>query len=122
MLGRADSRHGTCVTMHRYPVDLYIVTKVGGVRHDEKDGWVRADEPAELKAQVHENFQCLRLKRWTRSTCEPARPGAPSIAKAFNALAQLRQGLIRHLGVSNVPGVQLTEAQAIAPVAAVQNL
>jgi aryl-alcohol dehydrogenase-like predicted oxidoreductase len=84
-------------------------------------GYTPTNQP-ELKAQVHEKFQRLGLKLWTRSTCEPARPGAPSIAKAFNALAQLRRGLIRHLGVSNVPDVRLSEAQVIAPVAAVQNL
>lgn len=49
-------------------------------------------------------------------------PGGEPIAERFAALAKLREeGLIRHLGVSNVDAAQLAEARAIAPVAAVQN-
>ncbi len=50
-------------------------------------------------------------------------PQAGSIAEAFTALAQLQQeGVIRHLGVSNVTAEQVTEARAIAPVVCVQNM
>lgn len=49
-------------------------------------------------------------------------PEAGSLAEQFETLAELRQqGLIRHLGVSNVTAEQLAEAQAIAPVVSVQN-
>jgi len=49
-------------------------------------------------------------------------PGGEPVAERFAALAKLRaDGLIRHLGVSNVDAAQLAEARAIAPVAAVQN-
>jgi aryl-alcohol dehydrogenase-like predicted oxidoreductase len=49
-------------------------------------------------------------------------PGGEPVAERFTALAKLREeGLIRHLGVSNVDAAQLAEARAIAPVAAVQN-
>ncbi|MGW2548222.1 aldo/keto reductase, partial [Kitasatospora sp. NPDC001574] len=52
----------------------------------------------------------------------PTGPGTESIAERFAVLAGLReQGLIRHLGVSNVDAAQLAEARAVAPVAAVQN-
>lgn len=51
-----------------------------------------------------------------------AAPGGESLAERFAVLAGLREeGLIRHLGVSNVDADQLAEARAIAPVAAVQN-
>jgi aryl-alcohol dehydrogenase-like predicted oxidoreductase len=51
------------------------------------------------------------------------RPTPGSIADPFTVLAELRQqGLIRHLGVSNVSAEQLTEAQSIAPVVCVQNV
>jgi aryl-alcohol dehydrogenase-like predicted oxidoreductase len=50
------------------------------------------------------------------------RPTPGSVAEPFTVLAELRQqGLIRHLGVSNVSTEQLTEAQSIAPVVCVQN-
>jgi pyridoxine 4-dehydrogenase len=74
---------------------------------------------------------------WRRTTCELGvdhldlaylrvggrnPPGGEPIAEQFAALAQLRdEGLIRHLGVSNIDTAQLAEARAIAPVAAVQN-
>ncbi|MFC5835320.1 aldo/keto reductase [Nonomuraea insulae] len=66
----------------------------------------------------------------TWSTCASARraprttrpPHGESLAERFEVLAALReQGLIRHLGVSNVDAAHLAEARTIAPVAAVQN-
>ena len=51
------------------------------------------------------------------------RPTPGSIADPFTVLSELsQQGLIRHLGVSNVSAEQLTEAQSIAPVVCVQNV
>jgi pyridoxine 4-dehydrogenase len=47
--------------LHPYPADLHIVTKVGA-RRDEKGGWIHAQEPADLKAQVRENLQHLGLE------------------------------------------------------------
>jgi aryl-alcohol dehydrogenase-like predicted oxidoreductase len=108
-----------------YPGDLHIVTKVGA-RRDARGGWLHARTPAELRAQVHDNLRHLGLDvldvvNMRTGGVEGPEPG--SIAEQFGALAELRQqGLIRHLGLSTVTAAQLAEAQAIAPVACVQNL
>ncbi|MFD4434222.1 oxidoreductase, partial [Nocardia sp. NPDC058497] len=108
-----------------YPADLRIVTKVG-VRRTATGGWMTALNPADLKAQVHDNLQHLGLDALDvvnlRTASFEADDAAP-IAEQFGALADLReQGLIRNLGLSGVTDAQLTEAQAIAPVVMVQNL
>jgi pyridoxine 4-dehydrogenase len=110
--------------LHPYPAELHIVTKVGA-RRDEAGGWIHANEPAELKVQVQENLEHLGLEALDVVNLRSGSiegPSQDSIAEQFGALSELReQGLIRHLGVSNVSDAQLTEAQSIAPVVTVQN-
>ena len=110
-----------------YPGDLHIVTKVGAVR-DEAGGWVHQRSPAGLREQVHANLDRLKLDALdvvnlrVGGGADGHSPVPGSIAEQFGALAELReQGLIRHLGLSTVDADQLAEAQAIAPVACVQN-
>jgi len=110
--------------LYPYPADLLIVTKVGA-RRGPDGSWHPSHEPADLRAQVHENLEHLGLDVLDvvnlRISAEGS--GEDSIAESFSTLADLRkQGLIRHLGVSGASGAQLTEAQAIAPVVTVQNL
>jgi pyridoxine 4-dehydrogenase len=111
--------------LHPYPEGLHIVTKVGA-RRDEKGGWIPSLDPADLKAQVHENLRHLGLETLDVVNLRTAAlegGGGDSVAEQFGALAELReQGLIRHLGLSGITDAQLTEAQAIAPVVTVQNL
>jgi aryl-alcohol dehydrogenase-like predicted oxidoreductase len=105
-----------------YPEDLVITTKVGpGV--DPEAGFYQATTAAQLRSQVEEN-----LRRLGRDYLDVVnlriikKPGEDSIADRFGALAELRdEGLIRHLGISNVRADHLDEAQAIAPVVCVQN-
>ncbi|MGH3587707.1 MAG: aldo/keto reductase family oxidoreductase [Pseudonocardia sp.] len=107
-----------------YPDDLHIVTKVGA-RRDESGGWPPARTPAELRAQVHDNLRALGLDALDVVNLRVGAVHGPeegSIAAEFETLADLqRQGLIRHLGLSNVTGAQLAQAQTIAPVVCVQN-
>ncbi|MFF3208739.1 oxidoreductase [Streptomyces sp. NPDC002962] len=111
--------------LHPYPDDLHIVTKVGA-RRDDKGAWIPSLAPADLKAQVHDNLRHLGLETLDVVNLRTAALEAGStdpLAEQFGALAELReQGLIRHLGLSGVSDMQLTEAQAIAPVVTVQNL
>ncbi|MFF3002479.1 oxidoreductase [Kitasatospora sp. NPDC057940] len=111
--------------LHPYPAGLHIVTKVGARRNETGD-WIPSQEPADLKAQVHDNLRHLGLEAMDvvnlRLDSVENISDAP-VAEQFGALADLRrQGLIRHLGISGVSDAQLTEAQAIAPVVTVQNL
>ncbi len=109
-----------------YPDDLVIVTKVGAFRGGDAS-WNPAHAPADLIKAVHDNLRNLgldvlhvvnlRVGRHRRG-----REGS-SIEEPFTALAELqRQGLIRHLGLSNVTSAQLAEARRIAPVVCVQNM
>jgi aryl-alcohol dehydrogenase-like predicted oxidoreductase len=109
-----------------YPADLVIVTKVGAVRGSDAS-WNPALRPAELVSAVHDNLKNLGVEaldvvnlRWIGDT---HRPSDAPISTQFEALAQLQsQGLIRHLGLSNVTAAQVDEARSIAPVVCVQNL
>jgi aryl-alcohol dehydrogenase-like predicted oxidoreductase len=110
-----------------YGDHMHIVTKVGVVR-DERGGWLSANSPESLRAQVHDNLRRLgldvldvvNLRTLAGIDDRVEVPGA--LVPQFEALAELQQqGLIRHLGLSTVSLDQLAEAQQIAPVVCVQN-
>ena len=111
--------------LHPYPEGLRIVTKVGSRRGGDAS-WNPDHTRQGLIDQVHENLDHLGvdvLDVVNLRIGPPERPVEGSLAEPFSVLAELRtQGLIRHLGISNVTDAQLTEAQAIAPVVTVQNL
>jgi pyridoxine 4-dehydrogenase len=108
-----------------YPDDLTIVTKIGARRGDDAS-WLPAFAPAELERAVHDNLRNLDVEaldvvnlRWMGDVHQPSEG---SIAREFTVLADLqRQGLIRHLGLSNVTSAQVKEARGIAAVVCVQN-
>ncbi len=112
--------------LHPYPDDLVLVTKVGA-RRTARGAWLPALSAQELTDAVHDNLDHLGIDqihavnlRMADATGGVLREG--SLAEQFEVLAGLQQqGLIRHLGVSNVGRDQLIEAQSIAPVACVQN-
>jgi pyridoxine 4-dehydrogenase len=111
-----------------YPENLVLVTKVGAVRGDDAS-WNLADSPDELRRAVEDNLANLGLDRLEvvnfRSMLGGGTGGPMegSIAEPFKALARMREeGLIRHLGVSNVTAAQVAQARGIAPVACVQNM
>ena len=111
--------------LHPYRDDLVIVTKVGAKRGDDAS-WIPAFSPADLKQGVQDNLRNLGVDRLDvvnlRVMGEIHGPSEGSIAAQFEVLAELQQqGLIRHLGLSNVTAAQIAEAEAIAPVVCVQN-
>ncbi|ROO90403.1 aryl-alcohol dehydrogenase-like predicted oxidoreductase [Actinocorallia herbida] len=110
--------------LHPYPQGLVIATKVGPLRDDRGLPLGQAG-PDGLRALVETDLADLGLDRLDLVYLRVGGmngPGGESIAARFEALAALREeGLIRHLGVSNVDAAQLAEARAIAPVASVQN-
>ena len=110
--------------LHPYPADLRIVTKVGARRGGD-GSWRPSLDPADLKAQVRENLAHLGVDALNVVNLRLSAhgTGAEPVAEPFGALAELqKEGLIRHLGLSEASDSQLTEAQAIAPVVTVQNL
>lgn len=111
--------------LYPYPKELVVVTKVGATRGSDAS-WNPAQSPTELTQAVHDNLRNLGVEALDvvnlRVMGDVHHPSEGSIAEQFSALADLqRQGLIRHLGLSNVTATQLAEAQAIAPVVCVQN-
>jgi len=111
--------------LHPYPEELVLVTKLGAKR--PADGsWQRATSPQELTAGVHDNLSNLGLEALDivnyRSMGSIHGPAEGSIAEQVTVLAELQsQGLIRHVGLSNVTPTQLAEAQAITKIVCVQN-
>jgi aryl-alcohol dehydrogenase-like predicted oxidoreductase len=107
-----------------YAADLVIATKVGPML--DADGVPSMEAtPDQIRGLVESDLRDLGLDRLDLVYLRVggmAPPGGASVADRVAALAELRaQGLIRHLGVSNVDAAQLAEARTVAPVAAVQN-
>ncbi|MET3509888.1 oxidoreductase [Plantibacter flavus] len=111
--------------LHPYPAELLIATKAGG-RRDAQGGWPAARKPDELKAQIDDNLETLGvdvLDLVHLRLGDANGPVSEPVTGAFETLVDLqRQGLIRHLGVSNATAEQVEEAQAIAPIVSVQNM
>lgn len=107
-----------------YPEDLVIATKVGPLLGADGMPSEQAT-PDRLRALVEADLRALGLDRLDLVYLRVGGmtgPGGESIAERFEVLAGLREeGLIRHLGVSNVDAGQFAEARSVAPVAAVQN-
>ena len=108
-----------------YPAHLTIVTKVGASRGPD-GSWNPAMSADELTRAVHANLRNLRLEALDvvnlRVMGDVHAPSEGSIAAQFAVLADLqRQGLIRHLGLSNATARQVAEARGIAEVVCVQN-
>ena len=110
--------------LHPYPDGLVIVTKVGARRGEDKS-WVHALTRQELIDGVHDNLRNLGLEMLDVVNLRVGgitEPSDGSIEEPLTVLAELkRQGLIRHIGVSNVTSGQLAEAQTITEIVCVQN-
>jgi len=111
--------------LHPYPDGLVIVTKVGARRGEDKS-WIHALARQELIDGVHDNLRNLGLDALDVVNLRVGGimgPSDGSIEEPLTVLAELkRQGLIRHLGLSNVSPKQLAEAQAITEIVCIQNL
>jgi pyridoxine 4-dehydrogenase len=110
--------------LHPYPEGLTLVTKVGARRTPEGE-WPEALSPDELRRAVHDNLDHLGVDAMDVVNLRMpgfAEPVERSLAEPFETLAELQQqGLIKHLGVSNVTTQMYAEAKSIAPVVCVQN-
>jgi len=113
--------------LHPYPKELVIVTKVGARRGADKS-WIHDVSRQALIDSVQDNLRNLalealdvvNLRAWGDNG---QAPGEEPLTEPISVLAELKkQGLIRHVGLSNVTPMQLKEAQAIAEIVCVQNL
>jgi pyridoxine 4-dehydrogenase len=110
--------------LHPYRGGLVIVTKVGARRGEDKS-WIPALSRQEVIDAVHDNLRNLGVERLDVVNLRVGGftgPSEGSIAEPLTVLAELKQqGLIHHLGLSNVSTRQLAEAQAISDIVCVQN-
>jgi pyridoxine 4-dehydrogenase len=111
--------------LHPYSRDLVIVTKIGA-RRGADGSWLPAFTPAELTEAVHDNLRNLGLETMEvvnlRVMFDVHGPAEGSIEPQLNALADLqRQGLIRHIGLSNVTPTQIAQGRKICRIVCVQN-
>jgi pyridoxine 4-dehydrogenase len=111
--------------LHPYPDGLVICTKVGARRGQDKS-WLHALSRQELIDAVHDNLRNLGVDALDVVNLRVGGvmgPSEGSIAEPLTVLAELKsQGLIRHLGLSNVSPGQLAEAQTITEIVCIQNL
>ncbi|WP_412064590.1 aldo/keto reductase family oxidoreductase [Rhizobium sp. SYY.PMSO] len=112
--------------LHPYRDDLVIVTKIGA-RRGADASWLPAFSAEELRQAVHDNLRNLQLDVLDvvnlRIMLNPHHPAEGSIEAPLTALAELqRQGLVRHIGLSNVTHNQIAEGRKIAQIVCVQNL
>ena len=108
-----------------YPDDLVIVTKIGA-RRGQDGSWLPANTPEALTEAVHDNLRHLGLDVLEvvnlRIMFDIRGPAEGSIEAPLAALAELqRQGLVRHIGLSNVTATQIAEGRRIADIVCVQN-
>jgi aryl-alcohol dehydrogenase-like predicted oxidoreductase len=108
-----------------YPADLLIVTKIGA-RRGEDASWLPAFEPDELARAVEDNLKNLGLEALDvvnlRLMFDVHGPAEGSLAAPLKAVAELqRQGLVRHIGLSNVTPSQFQEARDMTEIVCVQN-
>jgi len=111
--------------LHPYRDDLVIVTKIGA-RRGADGSWNPAFSREELTAAVHDNLRNLGLDVLDvvnlRIMFDVHGPAEGSIEAPLTVLADLqRQGLVRHVGLSNVTPKQIAEGRGITEIVCVQN-
>lgn len=112
--------------LHPYPDDLTIVTKIGAKRGPE-GSWDLAFTAAELTQAVHNNLRNLGVDAMDvvnlRLMFDAYGPAEGRVEEAVTALADLqRQGLVRHIGLSNATARQVNDARKICDIVCVQNM
>jgi pyridoxine 4-dehydrogenase len=107
--------------LHPYPDNLVIVTKIGATRGEDAS-WLRASSPAELRQAVHDNLRNLSLDVLDVVNLRNMLGIEASMEAPLTVLAELqRQGLVRHIGLSNVTPAQIAEGRRICEIVCVQN-
>ena len=112
--------------LHPYPDNLVIVTKLGAKR-GEDGSWNPALSPEALTSAVHDNLRNLGLDVLEvvnlRAMFSRSGPAEGSLEAPLAVLVELqRQGLIRHIGLSNVTEAQVAQGRSMCEIVCVQNL
>lgn len=113
--------------LHPYPDNLTLVTKIGA-RRGEDGSWLSAQSADDLRQAVHDNLRNLGLETLDVVNLRLMGGGAGhgpaegSLEQPLRAVADLQdQGLIRHVGLSNVTPAQVEQGRSICEIVCVQN-
>lgn len=111
--------------LHPYKDDLVIVTKIGASRGPDAS-WNPAFSKEQLTQAVHDNLRNLGLDVLEvvnlRAMFDVHGPAEGSLEEPLSVLADLqRQGLIKHIGLSNVTTKQIEDGRKITEIVGVQN-
>lgn len=108
--------------LHPYPHDLVICTKVGATRRPDKS-WVPYDRPEQLRHSIERNLRTLRQEQVTLVHLRNMVGSGVPFAERIQAMYEMqREGLILHVGVSNVSADELQQAMNMGAIATVENL
>ncbi|MBC8069282.1 MAG: oxidoreductase [Deltaproteobacteria bacterium] len=110
-------------TLHPYPENVVIVSKVGGRRGADKS-WLPAMSPADIRADIQMNLRHLGLEAIdvVNLRMMSMTPTEGPLDQELAVLIELeREGLVRHIGLSNVTARQVAQAQALTEIVCVQN-
>ncbi|HTX44755.1 MAG TPA: aldo/keto reductase [Solirubrobacteraceae bacterium] len=110
-------------TLHPYPENLKLVTKVGG-RRDDKGNWLPAQTPEELRAGVEDNLRSLEVERMDLVNLRLMNADGPSdlMADQLGTLQDMRQeGKLDLIGISEAGAETVRRALELADIGAVQN-
>lgn len=112
--------------LHPYADDLVIVTKIGAVRGDD-GSWNPAFSKEALTQAVHDNLKNLGLDALDvvslRAMFDVHGPAEGDLEEPLTVLAELQQqGLVKHVGLSNVTPKQVADGRKITEIVCVQNM
>lgn len=107
--------------IYPYPADLVICTKVGATRKPDKS-WIPFNTPENLRTAIERNLATLKQEQISLVHFR-VMPGATNFEASMKAMYQMQEeGLILHVGVSNVTPAELQLAMKMGPVATVENM
>ncbi len=110
-------------SLHPYPEDLKLVTKVGG-RRDDDGAWLPAQSPAELRSGVEDNLRSLQVERidLVNLRLMSAEPDGDLMAEQLGTLEDLRrEGKLDLIGISEAGAGTVRRALELVDIAEVQN-
>ena len=110
-------------SLHPYPEDLKLVTKVGG-RRDDSGAWLPAQSPAELRSGVEDNLRSLQVERidLVNLRLMSAEPDGDLMAEQLGTLEDLRrEGKLDLIGISEAGAGTVRRALELVDIAEVQN-
>jgi pyridoxine 4-dehydrogenase len=110
-------------TLHPYPENLKLVTKVGG-RRDREGAWLPAQTPAELRDGVEDNLRSLRVERMDLVNLRlmSAEASGDRLAEQLGTLEDLRsEGKLDLIGISEADAAAVRRALDLVDIAEVQN-